>query len=113
MHGEITLESALGSGTTATFSIPFNKPQFHGSGSPLIDLGSIPDRLQGEMSVSGHGSDYDRQSGTPPQSPLDHRSDRLSSMGPGASSLHPPSDHDMSLPEAERSKVHVLVVEDK
>ena len=29
MNGRITLESTLGNGTTATFWIPFNKPQYH------------------------------------------------------------------------------------
>ncbi|CZR55238.1 uncharacterized protein PAC_05125 [Phialocephala subalpina] len=70
MHGRIQLESTLGSGTTATFWIPFNKPQFH-DGATLIDIGSLPDRLQSEMSVSCNSSEYEQAMGTPPiQSPI-------------------------------------------
>lgn len=115
MHGKISLVSTLGTGTTAAFSIPFNKPQFRGgAGSPLVDLGSIPDRLQSVMSVSARASNDDRQTGTPPpQSPADCRSDMLPSTAPGTPVTPAAFDHDMDLPEAERSKVHVLVVEDK
>ena len=117
MHGEITLESTLGSGTMATFSIPFNKPQFRNGSSPLIDIGSIPDRLQSEMSVSGRASDQDQTSGTPPPTPQDtmavaspQRQDLSWAMGlPPGGSLDP----DMNLPISERKKIHVLVVEDK
>lgn len=115
MHGKISLVSTLGSGTTASFSIPFNKPQFQsGAGAPLVDLGSIPARLQSEMSVSGRGSDNDHQTGTsPPQSPATHRSELPSATAPGRPGTPGALDDDLGLPEAERSKVHVLVVEDK
>lgn len=115
MHGKISLASTLGSGTTASFSIPFNKPQFQsGGGTPLVHLGSIPNRLQSEMSVSGRGSDNDRQTGiSPPQSPATQRSDLPSSTAPGTPVAPAALDNDLDLPEAERSKVHVLVVEDK
>jgi CheY-like chemotaxis protein len=52
MHGNISLESKQGSGTITTFSIPFNKPQFIGTSTPLIDLRPVPDRLQSELSLS-------------------------------------------------------------
>lgn len=115
MHGRISLESTLGNGTTAAFWIPFNKPQFQGgAGSLLVDLGSIPDRLQSEMSVSARGSNDDRQTGkSPPQSPAEYRSDMPSSTAPGTPVTPTAFDHDMGLSEAERSNVHVLVVEDK
>ena len=119
MHGEITLDSALGTGTKATFSILFNKPQFRSGTSPLIDLGSIPERLRSELSVSGCASD-DRGSTTPPQSPLDaagfalnHRHHRAGSAKVRTPPLGPPTDHDTKLTDIDRKSIHVLVVEDK
>lgn len=112
MHGGITLESQLGAGTVATFWIPFNKPQYH-DGNALIDIGSLPDRLQSEMSVSCSSSDYEQIMGTPPpQSPLEHNNrfphhkSRVMSMTPSVSS-------EPELPMSERAQVRVLVVEDK
>ena len=119
MHGEITLESGLGTGTKATFSIPFNKPQFRSSTSPLINIGSIPERLQSELSVSACASD-DRGGKTPPQSPLDvagaalsHSSYRAGSPKIRTPPLGTPADQETALTEADRKNIHVLVVEDK
>ena len=119
MHGEITLESALDSGTTATFWIPFNKPQYTGTSSPMVDLGAIPDRLRSEMSVSGSPSEFDRASGTPPQSPQEglgiipslrpQRSGSLDLRRPG--SRHT-TGLDGSINELDRKKINILVVED-
>ena len=120
MHGQITLDSVLGTGTKATFSIPFNKPQFQGGSSALIDLRSIPDRLRPENSVSGCGSDQSRGLSTPPQSPM--AATRTFKHQPQQSSVdsippRPPlavlsHDHSPTLPESERKVIHVLVVED-
>lgn len=120
MHGEISLDSTLGSGTTAVFSIPFNKPQFQGGNSPLVNLASIPDRLQSEMSVSGCTSDQDLANSTPPPTPHE------SAAGPSADQQDRPwaprvrtppitvaSDLETALPPGDRKKFHVLVVEDK
>jgi anti-sigma regulatory factor (Ser/Thr protein kinase) len=108
MHGQITLESSLGNGTTAMFSIPFNKPQYHDGA--LIDIGSLPDRLQSEMSCSS--SDYDQVVGTPlGQSPL-----RLNTnLGHGKTSSTSMTPHapEPELSPAERSKIRILLVEDK
>ncbi|KUJ24103.1 uncharacterized protein LY89DRAFT_12234 [Mollisia scopiformis] len=110
MHGRIQLESSLGSGTTATFWIPFNKPQFH-DGAALIDIGSLPDRLQSEMSVSCNSSDYEQAVGTPPmQSPIDphkHRHHKPSSI-----SMIPPAAPEFELSPAERANIKILLVED-
>jgi PAS domain S-box-containing protein len=109
MHGDIDLESKLGQGTTATFWIPFSKAPYQDDGSPLVDLSSIPDRLQSDVSVScGSSEDH-----TPPLTPKlgngsAMRGDSLSSVL--NSSL---SDHLNSLSDTERNKVEVLVVEDK
>jgi CheY-like chemotaxis protein len=120
MHGEITLDSVLGTGTKATFSIPFNKAQFHGGSSPLVDLGSIPDRLQSETSVSGCGSDPERISSTPPHSPRElpisnrhHKRIPSNEAHPTRPGLGQASrEYDQVLHESERGQVHILVVED-
>ncbi|MCJ1283766.1 hypothetical protein MMC26_003097 [Xylographa opegraphella] len=120
MHGQITLDSVLGTGTKATFSIPFNKPQFQGNSSALVDLASIPDRLRSENSVSGCGSDHGRGVSTPPQSPLEAFSvTKPESQGTSFDSKPSrpqlavlPHDHSLGLPESERKMIHVLVVED-
>lgn len=110
MHGRITLESTLGQGTKATFWIPFNKPQYHEGSSGLVDVGSLPDRLQSEMSVSCSGSDYEQVAGTPPpQSPL--ASNFRPTHAVGAPTTPPPKGIDLS--KAQRAQTHVLVVEDK
>ena len=123
MHGEINLESALDSGTKATFCIPFNKPQFTGTASPLVDLGCLPERLQSELSVSGCASDHERGSTTPPQSPQDplgvalppysqrrdSSSKRLQAKRPSATNLY----RNANAQDLDRQKTHVLIVEDK
>ncbi|KAH8813195.1 hypothetical protein F5884DRAFT_328162 [Xylogone sp. PMI_703] len=114
MHGKINLESSLGNGTTATVTIPFNKPQFRGGNTTLVDLESLPDRLQSEMSVSCSSSDLDHLIGTPPlQSPsgfgmFGRRSSKTRS--PSTTGSHLASELD--LPAADRAKIKVLLVED-
>ncbi|KAK4205284.1 putative signal transduction histidine-protein kinase [Triangularia verruculosa] len=110
MKGRMVLESTRGTGTTATFWIPFNKPQ-GAQKSKLVQIDPIPDRLQSEMSVSCHSSEYEHALGTPPEinSILSHQrsSRRNSSVNlPGLSS----PEEDLS--PQERSKIHILVVED-
>ena len=86
----------------------------------MIDIDSIPDRLQSEMSVSGCASDQDFASSTPPQTPQEttaafrtHRQDRSSSLGIQSPQLGSAPDNETSLSVAERKDFHVLVVEDK
>ncbi|KAF4555997.1 Two-component system protein A-like protein [Elsinoe fawcettii] len=99
MHGDISLESTLGHGTRATFSIPFSKAPFYSEDSPALDMGPLPDRLQSELSISDYAT---------PSMPA----------SPGKNSSRRPSSHSrafLSEPELtddERSKTHVLVVED-
>ena len=119
MHGDITLESALDSGTTATFWIPFNKPQYTGTSSPMVNLGAIPDRLRSELSVSGCPSEFDRGSGTPPQSPQEGlgtmpslRPQRSGSLDMRRQVPRQALGLDGSSIELDRKKTHVLVVED-
>lgn len=109
MHGRITLESTVGSGTTATFWIPFNKPQGP-SDAKLAQPGAIPDRLQSELSLSCNSSEYDQFTGNSQGS----EDGGLSSSLPRRrlSNRTSPSVEE-ELPRSERSKVHILVVEDK
>lgn len=104
MHGRITLESSLGQGTVATFWIPFNKPQYH-DGNVLIDIGSLPDRLQSEMSVSCGSSDYDGPS--PQKNPLEMPRHQRSI------SMTPPVMSEVEMSPADRVNIKILLVEDK
>lgn len=119
MHGSIRLESALDSGTRATFIVPFNKSQFPNS-APLVDIGALPNHLQSEMSVSGCGSD-ERSSVSTPQSPLEtgqHQISRTRHSGSYGVRTPPPPPHAVDsepedLHKIDRKNTHILVVEDK
>lgn len=117
MHGTIKLESSLGTGTTATVVIPFNKPQYHGRAGSVIDLESLPDRLQSELSVSCGSSELDNLFGSSPaqsQSSLDMFGKRSSkTRSPSAGGGNPLLAPELDLPMAERAKLNVLLVEDK
>ncbi|KAI1205639.1 uncharacterized protein F4807DRAFT_453901 [Annulohypoxylon truncatum] len=111
MRGRITLESTIGNGTTATFWIPFNKPQ-NPQRDGLVDIGHISERLQSEMSVSCNSSEHEHFLGTAPadKGPLDKprrpRPKRPANlMAPFAYEIE-------DLPKSERAKIQVLVVED-
>jgi hypothetical protein len=91
------------------FWIPFNKPQYHDSAT-LIDIGSLPDRLQSEMSVSCHSSDYELGLGT---SPLMSPVDWPTSKKRRSTSITPPGPSELDLSPAERAKIKILLVEDK
>ncbi|KAH0544214.1 hypothetical protein FGG08_001659 [Glutinoglossum americanum] len=122
MNGTINLESTLGIGTRASFSIPFHKPQFHNGTTSLVDISCLPDRLQSEMSVSCNSSDLEPSGvGTPPETPANTLGQETSAngstpaqaFGGGRSSRGLSSvDNDLGLPFAERGKIHILVVED-
>ncbi|GJN70498.1 hypothetical protein PLIIFM63780_002910 [Purpureocillium lilacinum] len=107
MHGRITLESTVGTGTTVTFWIPFSKP--HGQqDSSLAQSGAIPDRLQSELSLSCNSSEYEQVAGaaTGPDG------SSVSSVPRRRLSVRTPPGIERELPRAERAKMHVLVVED-
>lgn len=116
MRGDIGLQSKLGEGTTATFWIPFKKAPYQDDGSPLVDLASIPDRLQSDVSVScGSSEDH-----TPPHTPMSANGTlrpQITSGSPQRAAIASLSagipEHLMSLTDAEREKIHILVVEDK
>jgi hypothetical protein len=119
MHGQISLESTLGSGTTAMFSIPFNKPQFQGAGCPFVDASALPDRLQSELSLSCNTSSKEDVCVTPPiTSPLDRPSKLKSDKQMSATDIAlqktmSPVTTPTKAGEIDRSKIQVLVVEDK
>lgn len=109
MHGRIELDSRVGSGTTATFYIPFNKSQGR-RGPGIAQAGAIPDRLQSDLSLSCNSSEYEHMGSNSPISdgiPLATQFPRRRS----STRTSPSTDQD--LPRSERAKMHILVVEDK
>ncbi|KAL7945158.1 hypothetical protein V8C42DRAFT_71718 [Trichoderma barbatum] len=110
MNGRIMLESNVGSGTKATFWIPFMKPT--GAPAPtLAEPGVIADRrLQSELSLSCNSSEHEQTTGASqgsdgPASVSGTKSRRRASMR-----TPPPAEQE--LPLSERSRLHILVVED-
>lgn len=112
MHGEISLQSKIGQGTTAAFWIPFKKAEYGHNTSPPVDLGSIPNRLQSDLSVSCGSSD-DRA--TPPATPISHRAQSAKGSTDNTlarAQLTSGEERANNLTEAERRATHILVVED-
>lgn len=112
MHGRISLESTVGSGTTATFWIPFNRPQGPRESGGLVQSGAIPDRLHSELSLSCNSSEYE-QAGS--GGVASTGAEPATSVGPSRrhSARTPPSAGDCAeLPKTERAAMHILVVED-
>lgn len=107
MHGTISLESVLGAGTKASFTIPFHKAPYQSSGSPLIGLDAIPDRLASEMSVSRASSDSGPTTPTHTLRKFGAAQDSAILSGSGTAETVV-----TDLSETERKKVNVLVVED-
>jgi PAS domain S-box-containing protein len=107
MKGQIWLDSKLGQGTTATFWIPFNRAPSQDGGSPLVNLESIPDRLQSDVSVSCGSS----EGHTPPLTPQPSNGYSRIQSFPMLKPVIP--DHLLNLSDSERQQVHILVVEDK
>jgi PAS domain S-box-containing protein len=53
MHGTIRLDSKLDAGTRASFVIPFKKVEYQSDGgSPMLDVGLMPDRMTSDLSLS-------------------------------------------------------------
>lgn len=113
MNGRINLNSVLGTGTTATFWIPFNKPQGP-QANKMVQIEPLPNRLQTEMSVSCNSSEHEQLM---PSSPVEASSGTLDTIKAPrrqkSGSTTPPLPADVDLAPSERAKVHVLVVEDK
>lgn len=107
MHGRMELDSVVGQGTKATFWVPFNKPS-ETQASNLVKIEPLPERLQSEMSVSCNSSDYEAMGITAVNGDLSGSVDKSKSPTKLRSST--PAIEDF--PKEERSKIHVLVVED-
>ena len=113
MHGQIALESRPDTGTIATFSIPFNKPQFMGTSIPIVDLRAVPERLQSELSLScdnsSQGGNFATSTSTPFHSPK-HKA--VPSIDVGKGSAASPSKTAPEGMRGESNAHHILVVED-
>ena len=111
MHGKIELTSKLGLGTTATFWVPFHKAPYQSTDTALVDLGSIPERLQSELALSRTSSTHSAPpTPTTPGKAL-HTRDPSANPTPSPPSL--PAEAPLpELSEAERQHINVLVVED-
>lgn len=108
MHGRMQLDSVINQGTTAYFWVPFNKTQ-ETQPSNVVKVAALPDRLQSEMSVSCNSSEFD-QMGTPP--PTDLLAPAEFGKSPRRRGSIKQSSSQEDLAASERSKIHVLVVED-
>ncbi|KAJ9615248.1 hypothetical protein H2200_001322 [Cladophialophora chaetospira] len=115
MHGTIRLDSKLDAGTIATFTIPFSKIEYEGSSpATLLEAGSMPDRIQSDLSLSIAGS----------PTPAPRGIEKSASSLAGAVESKPDSRRASVTPEnvvtapkspnspPERSQIHILVVED-
>jgi CheY-like chemotaxis protein len=115
MHGTISLQSKLDHGTIATFSVPFNKPQYQGATTPLVDIGPLPDRFQSELSLSCNNSSRGSHTMggrvTPPQRlPVVADSPRADiNFNNTPANASPP---ELQITEEQKKSFHILVVED-
>lgn len=99
MKGRIALESSAGHGTSAMFWIPFKKPHRLG-GDALINIRRLSDQLQSERRIPYSNFRHDRGASRP-QTTLESTCISLSRpLG-------------TQLSREERSKINILVVEDK
>jgi signal transduction histidine kinase len=115
MHGRIELQSKLGSGTKATFMVPFQRGSYSDDNSSNVDLSQVPARLQSEASVS---LSFNSEDGKTPRTSsskraIDFGHSRDESVLSKVSSIATGVDMTEDLSEEERKQVHVLVVEDK
>jgi signal transduction histidine kinase len=109
MRGRITLRSTLGRGTTATFWIPFHKPSSP-QNSKTVQVGALPDRLQSELSLSCNSSEHDHHGRN---SPVSTDAQASPSKSRSRQALREAPDAESEPAKVDRSKILVLVVEDK
>lgn len=109
MNGRMQLDSVINQGTTAYFWVPFNKTQ-ETQPSNVVKVSTLPDRLQSEMSVSCNSSEFD-QLGIPAPNDLLGTPAEPGKSPRRSQSLRQPASQE-ELAASERSKIHVLVVED-
>ena len=113
MHGQIALESQPATGTLATFSIPFNKPQFMGTSTPMVALDGLPERLQSELSLScdhlSQGGNFAATTSIPFYSP---KQKAMPSTAAEKGSAVSPSKAALEATEMVPNAHHILIVED-
>ena len=111
MKGRISMQSKLGCGTTAVFSIPFKRPEFvtGPSATPLVEVSCFPDRMKSDLSLSCDDSSTDHfRKPTPPQ----HSPKSMASMKVNRASLPPEPSRDETPPSGpDPENIHILVVE--
>lgn len=113
MHGSIRLDSKLDQGTTAVFTIPFKKPEFMNAAStPLVEIGSMPDRLQSELSLSLNSSSKEevrlsRKLSPPMHSPKSSISMKVQRLSHALTN----STTESAAMGMARKDIHILVVE--
>ncbi|KAH8836831.1 hypothetical protein MCOR27_009443 [Pyricularia oryzae] len=120
MKGRMTLESAEGKGTTATFWIPFNRPPNGSYEGNLVQIDALPDRLQSDISVSCNSLGESEQISTAAtKGQADSRASTPSGNKSASSlrrkpsiALGPASPVLADLSMADRAEMHVLLVED-
>lgn len=109
--GPIKLESTPGAGTRASFWIPFKKAEYLQDATPLVELGSITDRLQSDVSVSCNGSDARSGAPSPPAGRANVERSPLRGVR-GFGTPQSVQNGAETFSAADRNSVHVLVVED-
>lgn len=115
MHGTISLQSKLDQGTIATFSVPFNKPQYQSATPSLVGLDALPHRLQCELSLSCNTSSrgsYALPGRITPPLPSPAGADNPSMQVNGAKSAPSGNRSSAQFTEAQKKNFHILVVED-
>ena len=113
MHGEISLRSELGRGTTTTFWIPFNKPQSRKRSSPLANANSAPEGYWSGMTKSRCPSAPQSVVGDLHNVALPGHLNSRTGTGSETMSSEVDSNEGSVQQEIDRRTVHVLVVEDK
>ena len=104
MKGRIALESSAGHGTSVMFWIPFKKPQRPG-GDALINITGVPDRLQSERNIPCIPCSDNKATS--------HLQTTFQQSTLESTCISPPPPLGRQLSREERSKINILLVEDK
>ncbi len=117
MRGTIRLDSKLDSGTRATFTIPFQKVEYQGtSTTALPEVGSMPDRLQSDLSISMAGSPHPgshTKTGRSASALMSPAARSIDSRRVSVEKLATVPAQQSPEPELQRENIHILVVEGK
>ena len=113
MHGEISLTSEIGQGTTTTFWIPFNKPQST-KRTPLADTNFAPEKTWFDVTRRSGCHSATQSVAEDPQNRAssNHLNSQTRTSSEPTSSGEASSEEPVQ-EEIDRANTHVLVVEDK